>query len=151
MIDRLPPISEKTGLGIAGGLAFLVLILWLPVGLYRTPKPDASPYVERDLSSFKDELGTLAPIVTERPIFDRSRRPLKAPEAAPKAEVTLQLVGVLTDGTERTALIRLSNAPTLYRLQAGENLGDWTVKEITENEIVVKKRGENEQRISLSN
>ncbi|MEO1563245.1 MAG: hypothetical protein AAFR98_07390 [Pseudomonadota bacterium] len=151
MIDKLLTLDAKASTIVAGVIAFFVLILWFPVGLYRAPSSNISQAADRELSSYREALRELSPVITNRPVFDRSRRPVQAPEAPVVAPVTLQLVGVLTDGRERIALVRLSNSPTLYRLKDGDTLLDWTVRRINEQDIVIKKRGESAQTIGIAN
>ncbi|MEM0976837.1 MAG: hypothetical protein AAGJ34_04805 [Pseudomonadota bacterium] len=151
MIDRFPTLNDKVSAGVAAVIAIIILLLWFPIGIYRTSNAGSTEFASRELDTYRDKLGDLSPIVTNRPIFDRSRRPLQAPEAPQAAVITLQLVGVLTDGNERTALVRLSNSQALHRLKDGDTIQDWTVRRINEQDIVVKKRGEAAQTIGMSN
>ena len=150
-MDRLNLSEDNLILGGTALLAILTLILWFPIGLYRAPSAERAVLASQDLTDYRESVSGYASDVTDRPLFHRTRRPVAAPEAPIVAPVTLNLVGILSDGNDRIALVRLSNSPTLYRLKAGDVLQDWTVRSIAEGEIVVKKRGEPAITIGMSN
>ncbi len=83
-------------------------------------------------------------VITTRPLFDRTRKPLKleaAPQpAAPKpVPVTVSLKGVIgnADGG-LTALLRLSNSDELFSRRTGETLGGYTVQRIESKRVMLR-------------
>ncbi len=128
---------------LAVGMICLVLAgaIWMPLvdddQVSLPVNAPAAPAARADISS---QLAEGSEELLARPLFHITRRPPEVaapvvPEAPPP--VTLSLTGIVNDETDRIALMRLSSQPELLRGREGENIGDWTIEEITENTVTV--------------
>jgi len=96
-----------------------------------------------------------------RPLFEAGRRP--APEPAPagqpdgsgdggESEAAQEklpvLTGVVIDGGDRMALMRVRGEEAVYRVRAGERVGQWRVHEISPHGAVLA-RGERREEVAL--
>lgn len=80
----------------------------------------------------------------ERPLFVPSRRP-PAAQAAPPAALNATLAGVLTDGSEKVAIITTSGADRAVRLREGELFHGWRVTRIDDYSVVLERDGRTER------
>jgi len=93
--------------------------------------------------------------IAERPVFSPSRRPAAGPArtflptAAPDRSVDLELVGLVSEGSRRLALIRPRGSRETVQLAEGETWRDWTIAEIGTDFVTVRSgRGEQELRLA---
>ncbi|KIT15872.1 hypothetical protein [Jannaschia aquimarina] len=134
-ISALVPKAIVVGFGLTAAAIWLPKSGPAPVDL-DGPVTDLS----YDVRQAETRLAELARHAAERPLFQASRRPEQASTPAPPPPApTLILVGVLSDADSRMALVRLSNAPTLYRLAAGTTFGPWSILSIGPDTIRVSK------------
>jgi hypothetical protein len=80
--------------------------------------------------------GSLA-VIVERPVFSESRRPSEADEG-PALALDFTLVGVVISDRNRSAIVQPSRGGAVQRLGEGEEVGVWTVIDITPDHIVVR-------------
>jgi hypothetical protein len=76
-------------------------------------------------------------VIVERPVFSESRRPSRSDEG-PAPTLDFTLVGVVISGRERSAIVQPPRGGTVLRLAEGQEVGGWTVVEITPDHIVVR-------------
>jgi hypothetical protein len=92
-----------------------------------------------------------------RPLFNSNRKPFIAPvsevvsqderhpEAAQKAELDagmFRLIGLMTAGaSKQRALIRLSGAPAAEWLEAGAEIGGWTLDRFEKDKVILLREG----------
>ena len=93
--------------------------------------------------------------LSERPLFDPSRRP-EAPAETPipvpvaPPPVTLSLSGIVGDtATGFTAIFRLSSRPELQMVREGDRIDRWTVSEVTEAVVLLRDDDGAERVVSL--
>ncbi|PJI84916.1 hypothetical protein BC777_2909 [Yoonia maricola] len=143
MMDKA---KERT-IGIVVFATFCVLALWIWIPQTPTSTAPASGPgrdVMGRLAASQERLADLIAVTSERPLFDATRRPVAAPEAAAPAappEPVLTLVGILGIEDEKVALVRISTSAQLYRLNKGDTLGAWRILDITANSVTVSKDG----------
>ena len=131
---------------ISGSAAILLiaaaLLMWIPAAQpERAVSSAATQQSERRLIAAQEQLAAYATSMAKRPVFHQTRLP-PVEQAEPVApEVELTLVGVLDSAETRIALLRLSNSPRLYRLEAGERLGKWMIIEIGKTSIKALTEG----------
>lgn len=129
-------------------LAFSGLCIALAVAIWVWPAPSAAVNERRPQTA--QAVAPEAPldleVITTRPLFDRTRKPLElAPEpvaTTPKpAAVTLSLKGVIgnADGG-LTALLRMSNSDELFTRRAGEEIGTFTIQRIESKRVTLRDR-----------
>lgn len=128
------------GLAFAAAAVLLALAVWLlpmPQGDAVRPAQVAAPPAAQKPPLVLDA-------ITERPLFDRTRRPLEvAPEPVPEAPkpvvVIPSLHGVIgnADGG-LTALLRMSNSPDLFARRVGEELGGYTIEQVESKSAIVR-------------
>jgi hypothetical protein len=118
--------------------------IWLPGGGDPVPQAGGGAQdLNARLAEGRERIAALIPAIAERPLFQADRRPLAAPEApAPPPEAVLLLVGILGDGDERIALLRLSTGEDLYQVEPGGRLGRWQVLSIEGETVLVQPDGE---------
>ena len=152
------PSSGRVMTLLGAGVTLVALVLagavWiLPVPSQegaRTPTPPTPQNAAAEAPLALD-------VITKRPLFDRTRRPLEvAPdpvEVAPApVAVTLSLHGVIGDADGGlTALLRLSNSDELFSRQAGESLGDFTIERIENRRVIVKDGADRTLTLILGN
>ncbi|HEV2676266.1 MAG TPA: hypothetical protein VGV37_17205 [Aliidongia sp.] len=82
--------------------------------------------------------------VTERPLFNQSRRPPPATVngTAGPAPTTFSVAGILVSGRERIALLRQGNDRKLLRVREGQALGEWTVRSIAADRVALAGHGD---------
>lgn len=142
----------NTGNGLGGLLGLMIFAafgaasvwMWLPPNTAQPTTTDV-PEEGKVLSDNAQSLAALIAVTTERPLFHASRRPVQAPAAAPAPqapELVLSLVGVIVDGNDKVALVRISNSPELYRVAAEGRLAEWQILRIGEDFVEVRKGAE---------
>lgn len=147
---KSPALDRLIGMAVLGVFCLASLWLWLPSRAV-APNNAAAPAVDlaARVQAMDDTLADLIAVTTERPLMHATRRPVpeEAPAAPPPAapEPTLTLLGVLSDGDARLALVRTSTSPELYRLEANTRFGPWEIIEILDNAIRVRKDNGPEQ------
>ncbi len=98
--------------------------------------------LEARLAEGRERLAALVPVTAERPLFQPGRRPEAAPEAPPPAPPpALMLVGIIGDGDQRLALVRMSDSEELFRLDPGGRIARWEILSIGEATIAVSEDG----------
>ncbi|MEM9797762.1 MAG: hypothetical protein AAF919_14815 [Pseudomonadota bacterium] len=129
--------ERRTYLMMALIVGVLSLALWVPVGAGAVS--DAAPAQPQSVVPQNAALDAdaIAKTISERPLFNASRRPPQEAAPAPPPVVTISLVGVINDNQTEIALLRMSNAPGVHRLAVGEQLGKWRVTAITKASVTV--------------
>lgn len=124
--------------------AVLCLVLAGAIWIWPTPQNTQVPRNVQAAQPAPQEAVLDLEIITTRPLFDRTRKPLKleaAPQpAAPKpVPITVSLKGVIgnADGG-LTALLRLSNSEELFTRRTGETLGGFTVQRIESKRVMLR-------------
>ena len=93
--------------------------------------------------------------IVERPVFSPSRRPANGPVRAilptpgPGRSFVLELVGLVSVGDRRVAMVRQRGSREVVQLGKGDTFGNWTVGEIGADFILVQS-SDGEQEIRLS-
>jgi hypothetical protein len=93
--------------------------------------------------------------IAERPVFSPSRRPATGPARtsiptpALNRSADLELVGLVSEGDRRLALIRPRGSQETVQLAEGETYRDWTVAQIGVDFVVVRS-GAGEQELRLA-
>jgi general secretion pathway protein N len=83
--------------------------------------------------------------INDRPVFIPSRKPLTVPAdkttaataGAPPALPSLALVGVILDGQNSLAMVRLAGASFAQAMAVGASIGGWQITSITPDKIVL--------------
>ena len=125
--------------------------IWIPRAATAPEGVAAAPALDlaARLQMMDETLAGYIAVTSERPLFHATRRPEPAAAPAlappPPPEPTLSLVGILSDGDARLALVRTSTSPALYRLEAGARLDRWQILEISATGIRVRKEDGAEQ------
>ena len=143
------------GFSVFGISCILALWVWMPKNL-DTAQEQARPTYDlsESVTEMQKRMSDLVVVTGTRPLFNVSRRPAPtsqprpdAPISAPPPEqVTLNLVGVLGDQGNYVALVRLSDSPQLYRLEVGQQIGQFQIMAIEDASIQVSNDdGETEQ------
>jgi hypothetical protein len=152
-VESLTQTLRSTGTAVIarrgtlfGPVAFGVFCLaslwiWLPPASNNAPATEAGPQdLATRMAAYEAEIAALIPITGDRPLFQADRRPVAAPEApAPPPEAVLVLVGILGDGDERIALVRRSTSEDLFQIEAGGQLGQWTIQSVDISSITVSE------------
>ena len=60
---------------------------------------------------------------------------MSTPSAPEQAERVFRLVGVVTQGSVRVALVAPEGDPEIYRVMIGDNLDGWQIRSINRNAI----------------
>ncbi len=136
-------LGNLPGILIFAGFCGLAAWIWVPnapqtLTQTRTPTDTVGSRVADGVQ----QLSELIPVTTERPLFHATRRPVQvaAPAPAPVApERTLSLVGILGEDGTQIALVRISGSSELYRVDAGGQLGPWTILAIGDSFVQVSK------------
>ena len=150
----LPTRDRRTALG--WGVACLLLsaaiiVEWWGLGA----APGAAAPVERPAAAAtsppaaaQSPVTPLGPLeayaaVTERPLFNQSRRPPPIADgiAQPSVQGSLSVAGIVISGRERIAFIRQGNDRKLTRMQEGQAIGDWTIRSISTDRVTLAGRG----------
>ncbi|NJS37748.1 MAG: hypothetical protein HC783_00665 [Rhodobacteraceae bacterium] len=115
--------------------------IWLPPASNSAPANEDGPQdLVTRMAAYEAEIAALIPVTGDRPLFQADRRPIAAPEApAPPPEAVLVLVGILGDGDERIALVRRSTSEDLFQIEAGGQLGQWTILSVDISSISVSE------------
>lgn len=93
--------------------------------------------------------------IAERPVFSPSRRPVTSPgrtsQPTPVSNrsVDLELVGLVSEGARRLALIRPRGSQETVQVAEGETYRDWTIAKIGPDFIRVRSGG-GEQELRLA-
>lgn len=146
-----PTRDRRTALG--WGVACLLLsaaiiVEWWGLGA----APGAAAPVERPAAAppaaAQSPVTPLGPLetyaaVTERPLFNQSRRPPSIADgiAQPSVQGSLSVAGIVISGRERIAFIRQGNDRKLTRMQEGQAIGDWTIRSISTDRVTLAGRG----------
>ena len=145
LADRLPPLERVSAFAPAAILvvfAVASLALWLPGGGNEVQSvPAARAALDARLAAGSQRLADLKDATNARPVFHGSRRPLAQPEAPVAAEPVLNLLGVISDGGEKVALLQVSNRTGLFSLGKGETIGRWELLDIGTEHVLVSKDG----------
>ncbi len=131
MITRyaIPAVAiAYSGIAVIMGLAIWVA----PVA--RDRSGDSQVGFRKSYENEELKVAELAGPIAERPLFHVSRRAYAEPEAAVVVQEapTLRLLGILNSNETRIALLRFSNVETVFRVQKNDNVGEWTVLDITD-------------------
>ncbi|MDE2075280.1 MAG: hypothetical protein KGJ81_17750, partial [Alphaproteobacteria bacterium] len=92
------------------------------------PTMQAAPFASPPLANFS--------VINERLVFNPLRQPIVPPpskdkdSAAPPPPPNLVLVGVIIDGDQRLALIKLAGAPFAAGYAVGAEIAGWQLTEI---------------------
>lgn len=135
-------------------VALLGASAWFALGILR-PAPAPSPSgalavpAARKPAPFTLQKPQPEPIealsaALARPLFTASRRPPAAPAKAPAA-LDATLAGVLTDGTEKVAIVTLAGADRALRLREGDSFQGWSVARIDTDAVVLERNGRTER------
>jgi len=143
------PIERKIAIEIAIGLG--ALLVWLaPIPALKIVAPvPAPPAATPALPT-----GNAPPVMTEvsaRPLFAQTRRPPPpvqiAAAVAPTRPVPttngMVLLGILRDHTKVVALVTLPGDQHPRRVVPGASLGDWVVKAISTDRLLLRSGGTN--------
>lgn len=101
--------------------------------------PDVFSMPELALDTFSE--------ISERPVFSPSRRPAASPSRisrpvpASDRSADLELVGLVSEGARRLALVRPRGSQETVQLAEGETYRDWTVAEIGADFVRVQAGG----------
>jgi len=84
--------------------------------------------------------------INDRPIFIPSRKPLAVPAdktaaaaaAAPPPLPALALVGVILDGQNSLAMVKLAGAPFAQAMAVGASIGGWQIASVGPDKIVLR-------------
>lgn len=128
------------------GYGFATLALLMAAAVWMLPAPSLPDLRRAPLPAQTGPEATQLDLaaVTERPLFDRSRKPLEvapapAPQAPKPALVTLSLHGVIGNAEGGlTALMRQSNSDELFARRVGERLGNVTIESVEGKEVVLR-------------
>ena len=87
--------------------------------------------------------------LTNRPIFDPTRRAAMAMAPQPAAESppppTLVLAGLLVGSGRKVALIRTPDQKDLVVAHEGDTVSSWLIKEITADHVVISSNGASQE------
>ncbi|MCP1337874.1 hypothetical protein [Futiania mangrovi] len=91
----------------------------------------------------------------QRPPFSPDRRPPRdmppPPPPIPKSEPSVverleaRLIGIMTDGDERFAILAPTRGSATEFLRRGQEIEGWTVEEIEERRVILRKGAEREE------
>ena len=139
---------------IRPALLILVPALAFPVMSYRTIMGDGSanaalasaqavvpPVPEAPVFDMREE--ETYSVIIERPLFSPSRRPASAGAvaSAPASSAGLSLLGIVSGGGRKLALIRPeANAPAI-KAQAGEEVAGWQLVSIAVQDVLLERQG----------
>lgn len=96
----------------------------------------APPFAAPPLANFS--------VINERLVFNPLRQPIQPPpskdkdSAAPPPPPSLALVGIIIDGSQRLALIKLLGAPFAAGFGVGAEVEGWHIKEIDADAVVLE-------------
>ena len=151
-MNRNPRHLLRLGLVLAG-----VALVGGAAAMGREDKPDRDLQTVRAAPVGQAPLIAVAPTgaLSERPLFDPSRRPealaetpIPVPVAPPP--VTLSLSGIVGDAaTGFTAIFRLSSRPELQMVREGDRIDRWVVSEVTEAVVLLRDDDGAERIVSL--
>lgn len=111
-----------------------------------TPIPPELP----TLPGFHEQNGSLPPATQsyERPLFWESRRPRPTQNktaASNGSLASIELLGIVTEGTARVALLRVHKAPPplpAQRLHVGDSINGTTIQSIDTDSVTLKSPNE---------
>lgn len=134
----LPSLRLDHVLGCAAAV-LIVLLVWPWLQSPSAVRAEAP----RELSGTPPELSPMPPlarfsVIGERPLFSSSRRPVpgeKAAPAGPGIEQRYRLLGVLTTGESRRAL--LAEGKRRFAILEGAMLEGWRIARIEHDRIVL--------------
>jgi len=162
MIGRVPPEYRPTVFlaALCAGLSGVVWIAAQPPAALATaalsPTPRAAePPAVADVTFVLAPKQTFAEIA-ERPAFQPTRRPYvppppappppppvaatlpppPAPSPPPSLKTAYTLVGIVTVGSTRTALLKAASDPTVLRIAEGDALQGWTAQLVEADQVV---------------
>jgi len=142
--------ADRIAVGIAAVAGFVLLLeLALPHRL-EAPAPAAPALAEvRESHGDVVEVGPLSGYlsVTERPLFEQSRRPfVAAVEPAPVVpagpRVEFELTAVIITSATQIALLRSNVTPTVQRVALNETVDGWTLAEVAPDTVVLRRGSE---------
>jgi len=147
------PIRRDAAIKIAIGAA--ALLVWIaPVPALKTSiATPVSPVAAPDLPG--DPPAPAMHQLTARPLFAQTRRPpppaptVMAPAIVKSVSTTngMVLLGILRDRTKVVALVLLPGEPHPRRVVPGATLGDWQVKQISTDRLLLRSGGTNAELI----
>jgi hypothetical protein len=115
------------------------------------PAPDSKkPAQQEDARENRSEPFQPAPRIAyagivERPLFNRTRRPIAEPEAKKRVvretSLSVELAGIVVDGGTVAAFLKVANTPNVVRVTEGSSLEGWTVKEIGQDSVTLTRKG----------
>ena len=140
-------------------LTVTILVLAAPVSDWTPPAVHAEQAAQAS-----EAANTFAPppldtfsALNARPVFNPARTPLPSADDAPDDESSgsladLTLVGIISDGGAKLAIIRRANHPLATSVAAGADIEGWRVSRIEGDRVVLRgKGGERELRIQRAN
>jgi hypothetical protein len=111
----------------------------LPV-VHLRPQLDAAQPPPAFIAPSPDAFGA----INDRPLFIPSRKPLAVPAgksaaaaAAPPPLPALALVGVILDGQNSLAMVKLAGAPFAQAMAVGASIGGWQITSVGPDKIVL--------------
>ena len=142
------PDAKLVGRGAACLLLAVALVAeWqafatvVPAVAPAVPPADTPGAPEGARAAPLEPLATYA-AVTERPLFNQSRRPPAAPVGAAPGELqrNFSVAGIMLSGAERIALVQQGGEKKLLSVREGQSLGGWTVRSIAADRVVLVGR-----------
>ena len=127
-------------------LAMAIMAEWWGLGSSQSVAAAIEPPSAAPSPAAQNPIPPLGPLqtyaaVVERPLFTQSRRPPpENAEAQPGIQANLSIAGILISGGERIALIRRDNEHKLTRVREGQSLGDWTIRSIAADRVILAGR-----------
>ncbi|MEM9974766.1 MAG: hypothetical protein AAF771_11355 [Pseudomonadota bacterium] len=97
--------------------------------------------IDSRLAARSERLSALIQDTDTRPVFHGSRRPVQSAAAPAAPEPVLSLLGVISDGGEKIAFVRISTGAALYSVGAGDTVGAWRILKIGTESVQVSKNG----------
>lgn len=153
--DRLAAqIFNFLALGTAAMLVAAAALVWLPSGSDGPARvADAGGSDIDPFAVFETDIARYAAPISERPVFQMTRRPpvVEVVEEAPPPELTLTLVGILDSEISKIALFRLSNREDIIRMREGQVIADFRILEITDAQVTVENAAGEKQEMRLGN
>jgi general secretion pathway protein N len=81
--------------------------------------------------------------ITERPLFNRSRRPeagqsTESAQAVESSSSAFVLTGVILAARQRIALMHTQSDPKVRRIREGQEIGGWTLEQIKSDRVIMR-------------